>query len=88
MALPKQQPELNDTGSDADSEREAGSAAAAPSRQRPDAGHSPARYLQARLAHELHVPKGPSVRGPLTVILVLSLASSVAVLSLYSMGWI
>ena len=88
MALPNPKPELHEDGFVADNTGEKSRAAPEQTYDVSAHGQSPARYLQARIAEELSVPKGPSIRSSLSTILILCLAISVAVLSLYSLGWV
>ena len=88
MALPNPKPELHEDGFVAENTGENSRAAPEQTFDASAHGQSPARYLQARIAEELAVPKGPSIRSSLSTILILCLAMSVAALSVYSLGWI
>lgn len=90
MALPNVQP---DPQEDAETgvAVEARDRRTGPPRSKPSAaGHtaSPARRLQRLLEVEMQGRRAPSIGRSMTPILVLSLACSVAALSLYGFGWL
>ena len=93
MALPKSKPDIKHQSDVIEAEkfqearqvRESSGSGAEPG---PLLSASPARRLQSLLEAELHQRRAPSAKRSMTTILVLSLACSVAALSLYSFGWI
>ena len=84
MALPKEKPEETEKVERRVSSQSRGQV----SRGGEDyvATPSPARRLQSLLESELQVHRAPSLKSSLTMILVLSLACSVAALSLFNLG--
>ena len=92
MALPQSKSAIQEESGTQDVEKPAEAASARDTSARPadpryPAGVSPARRLQNLLEAEMRGRRAPSVKRSLTMVLVLSLACSVAALSLYSLGW-
>jgi hypothetical protein len=93
MALPQSKSAIQEESGAQDVEKPAEAASArVPSAQPADPRYpaaelSPARRLQNLLEAEMRGRRAPSVKRSLTMVLVLSLACSVAALSLYSLGW-
>ncbi len=86
MALPQSKPEIQEDKSAKDA-----TVAAAPKDLRVEprytAALSPARRLQILLEAEMEGHRAPSVKRSMATFLVVSLACSVAVLTLYGLGW-
>lgn len=85
MALPRQKPESSVQAERRASPQSRGDASRSGGEEFV-ATPSPARRLQSLLESEMQVRRAPSVKRSLTVVLVLSLACSVAALSLFNLG--